>query len=144
MTDLHSEVKARLVRDDQRYTSGRRRLVDLLAASHRPLTMNDVLDLDGSLAQSSVYRNLAVLESGGVVHRIHSGDGHAHFELAEDLTDDHHHHLVCRVCGSVFDFETTGGFEKSVTRLLGEVEAQTGFRADAHRFDLIGTCRDCG
>jgi Fe2+ or Zn2+ uptake regulation protein len=85
-----------------------------------------------------------VLESGGVVHRIHSGDGHAHFELAEDLTDDHHHHLVCRVCGSVFDFETTGGFEKSVARLLGEVEAQTGFRADAHRFDLIGTCRDCG
>jgi Fe2+ or Zn2+ uptake regulation protein len=143
MTDLHNEVKARLVRDDQRYTRGRRRLVDLLAAAQRPLTMNDVLDLDGSLAQSSVYRNLAVLESGGVVHRIHSGDGHAHFELAENLTDDHHHHLVCRGCGSVFDFETTGAFEKSVTRLLGEVESQTGFRAEAHRFDLIGTCEDC-
>ncbi len=101
--------------------------------------MNDVLDLDDSLAQSSVYRNLAVLESGGAVHRIHSGDGHAHFELAEDLTDDHHHHLVCRDCGSVFDFETTSDFEGSVSRLLGEVQAQNGFRADAHRFDLIGT-----
>ena len=62
-----------------------------------------ILEVDRSLAQSSAYRNLAVLERAGVVHRIVTTDEFARYELAEDLTE-HHHHLICRSCGSVADF----------------------------------------
>ena len=41
----------------------------------------------GSLPQSSAYRNLAVLEACGVVHRVAGTDELARFERAEDLTE---------------------------------------------------------
>ena len=64
--DLHPAIAARLDDDGQRYTSGRRRLVEVLVDAGRPLTAAEVL-VEGDLAQSSAYRNLAVLEACGVV-----------------------------------------------------------------------------
>ncbi|TMK61498.1 MAG: transcriptional repressor [Actinobacteria bacterium] len=88
----HEAVARRLRRSNQRLTANREALVELLAETPRPLTMPEILGSRAGLAQSSVYRNLVVLEQAGVVHRIVTSDGHARFELAEDLTGRHHHH----------------------------------------------------
>jgi Fe2+ or Zn2+ uptake regulation protein len=140
--DLHHAIAARLDGDGQRYTSGRRRLVEVLAAAARPLTAAEVL-VDGDLSQSSAYRNLAVLETCGVVHRVAGSDEFARFELAEDLTDHHHHHLICSSCGSVEDFVVPDPLEAAIARLVDEVDASTGFRSDHHRLDLFGRCARC-
>jgi Fur family transcriptional regulator, ferric uptake regulator len=95
------------------------------------------------LPQSSLYRNLAVLEQAGAVHRVMTHEEFGRYELAEDLTQ-HHHHLVCRNCGKVEDVTVTAGLERQVQRSLVDVEDRTGFSAVSHRLDLIGTCRDCG
>ena len=139
---LHLAISARLCAAEQRYTSGRRRLVDALLAAGRPLTAAEVLR-EGDLAQSSAYRNLAVLEACGVVHRIAGSDEFARFELAEDLTDHHHHHLICTSCGSVADFTAPEGLERSVEELARQVAATEGFTADHHRLDLFGRCAAC-
>ena len=60
--ELHDAVAVRLRSADQRYTSGRRRLVELLAEAPRPETIPELLGRAPSLAQSSAYRNLVVLE----------------------------------------------------------------------------------
>jgi Fe2+ or Zn2+ uptake regulation protein len=140
--DVHPAIAARLDDDGQRYTSGRRRLVEVLAGAGRPLTAAEVL-VEGDLAQSSAYRNLAVLEACGVVHRVAGSDEFARFELAEDLTDHHHHHLICTSCGSVEDFTAPEGLERSVEALAREVAATAGFTADHHRLDLFGRCAAC-
>jgi Fe2+ or Zn2+ uptake regulation protein len=137
--DLHPAIAARLVDDGQRYTSGRRKLVEVLVGAGRPLTAAEVL-IEGDLAQSSAYRNLAVLESCGVVHRVAGSDEFARFELAEDLTDHHHHHLICTSCGSVADFTAPDGLERSLEALIAET---AGFQADHHRLDLFGRCSAC-
>jgi Fur family transcriptional regulator, ferric uptake regulator len=141
--DLHAVATARLRRDGQRYTGSRRVLVDVLRDADRPLSIPEVLDLRRDLAQSSAYRNLAVLERAGVVRRIPGPGGFSRYELAEELTG-HHHHLICSACGSVADFRVSRQLERSLDRALERAADEAGFRVDGHRLDLVGTCRECG
>jgi Fe2+ or Zn2+ uptake regulation protein len=140
--DLHTAVAGRLRRLDQRYTVNRRGLVDAFVGSGRPLTPAE-LAAEGDGALSSLYRNLGVLEEAGVVRRVASTDGQARFELAEELTE-HHHHLVCRRCGRVEDVDAPRRLESAVSRALEEVAAASGFRAEEHRLDVVGVCARCG
>lgn len=114
----------------------------MLLGAGRPLTAAEVL-AEGELTQSSAYRNLAVLEQCGVVRRIAGSDEFARYELAEDLTDHHHHHLICSDCGSVADFTVPDPLERAIEELMGSVAASTGFETDHHRLDLFGRCVDC-
>lgn len=141
-TDVHRSAAEWLRRDGQRYTSGRRALVEALEATDRPLTIAELLALDPRLAQSSAYRNLAVLEQAGVVHRVVGADEFARFELAEHLSG-HHHHLICSSCGAVNDFTVSPAIEASLEEAFARVEEATGFRADHHRLDLVGVCARC-
>ena len=98
--------------------------------------------LDDSLATSTVYRNLTVLEELGVVHRVITNGEFAHYELAEDLTE-HHHHLVCSNCGAVDDVKASPKLEQSVRDAAREIARRTGFRTERHLLDLIGRCSRC-
>ncbi len=79
--ELASAVRSRLASIDHRFTVGRQALVTTLYGAGRPLTAAEVLEVS-DLAQSSAYRNLTVLESCGVVHRVAGADEFARFELA--------------------------------------------------------------
>jgi Fur family ferric uptake transcriptional regulator len=140
--DVHPAIAARLDGDGQRYTSGRRALVEVLVGAGRPLTAAEVV-AEADLSQSSAYRNLAVLEGAGVVHRISGTDEFARFELAEDLTDHHHHHLVCTECGAISDFTVPDPLEEAVEALAAAVATSSGFVVDRHRLDLFGRCSRC-
>ena len=141
-TELHDIASARLRTAGQRYTTRRRALGELRDGADGPLTIPQILQLDRGLAQSSAYRNLAVLEQADVVHRIVTNDDFARYELAEDLTE-HHHHLLCRACGSVADFTLDTTVEGDLDRVLADVAATQAFEPDHHRLDLVGTCADC-
>ncbi len=138
--DLHALVAVRLRRVGQRYTTGRRALVDALADAGRPVTTAELVAARPKLAQSTTYRNLAVLEQAGVVLRVLGSDDYSRYELAEELTGRHHHHLVCVSCGSVEDFEPPRRVEQGLADAIGKL---TGFRALTHRLDLLGTCARC-
>jgi len=128
---------------DQRYTSGRRVLVDALAEADRPVTTAELMATGSRLPQSTAYRNLAVLEQAGVVRRVQSTDEFSRYELAEELTGRHHHHLVCVRCGGVEDFDPPRRVEQTLASAMATLTAATGFRAEAHRLDVLGTCATC-
>ena len=140
--DAHDTAASRLGAVGQRYTGRRRSVIDILVGAGSPLTIPDMLRAAPRLPQSSVYRNLAVLEQAGVVRRIVTSGDFARYELAEDLTE-HHHHLVCSTCGSVEDFTAPTALERSLGRAVSEVEDATGFSAEHHRLDIVGTCARC-
>lgn len=140
--ELHPSIATRLRAVGQRYTTNRRVLVEVLAGAGQPLGIPEILASGERLAQSSVYRNLAVLEQAGAVHRIVTGD-FARYELAEDLTDDHHHHLICSACGDVSDFTAPAALESGLSEVMVQVAGETGFAPARHRLDLIGTCASC-
>lgn len=140
--DLDTIVAQRLSAKELRYTRSRRQVVAVLAATDRPLTIPDILERDRGLSQSSAYRNLTELIDAGVVHRITSGDEYSHFELAEDLTE-HHHHLVCVRCGRVEDFVASDDLEERLHATVDHAVGDTGFEVHHHRLDLVGTCGAC-
>ncbi len=143
MSGIHDALAGRLQRAGQRYTRVRRALAEVLLAAQRPLTIPEILERSERLVQSSVYRNLQVLEQVGAVRRIAvADDAGARFELAEELTS-HHHHLVCRECGALEDFEPSPRLEQALRAAAGAA-GDGGFRVDHHRVALLGRCADCG
>lgn len=140
--DVHGEAMDRLRAIGQRYTANRRALIEVLVEANRPLTATEILEHRRSLPQSSMYRNLLVLEQAGVVRRVAPTDEYSRYELAEDLIG-HHHHLVCSSCGSVEDFTAPQQLEHAVARTIGEITSRSGFSAQSHHVQLRGVCRNC-
>jgi Fe2+ or Zn2+ uptake regulation protein len=140
--DVHAVAARRLALQAQRYTASRRAIVDRLFAAPQPLPIPAIVEGRRDLALSTVYRNLRVLEDAGVVARILTSGEFACFELAEDLSS-HHHHLICRSCHAVADFEVPSDVEDALHDLLERVPGANGFQAERHRLDLIGVCADC-
>ena len=94
VADMHELVEVRLRRIDLRYTPGRRTIVELLISVGPPGEPADIEARVPDVPRSSAYRHLGDLQRAGVVRRIATSDEFARFELAEDLTE-HHHHLLC-------------------------------------------------
>lgn len=140
--EIHRTIRDVLDANDQRYTAGRRAVVDALAAADGPLTLPELIDLAPTLAQSSAYRNLAVMEEVGVVRRVVHGTDHARYELAEDLTE-HHHHLICESCGTVRDVTLPPDLERRLDAAFDKLARAEGFAPTGHAIDVYGRCADC-
>jgi len=140
---IHDAALQRLRASGQRYTRSRRQIVEALHGEADPQTIVELLGNAPGLAQSSAYRNLAVLEEADVVHRIVTSENHAHFELTEDITGSHHHHLVCTDCGTVLDMGLSASLEAQLHDELAAAADARDFVGTHHRIDLIGTCANC-
>jgi Fe2+ or Zn2+ uptake regulation protein len=143
VTDIDDIALHRLRKDGQRLTTGRQLILKTLQEAGGPVTIPAILRRQPTLAQSSVYRNLAVLEHAGLVSKISMGDEHAHYELGEEVTNNHHHHLVCTSCGSVSDVTLSAGAERSLDKALKDAAAGASFELQQHRVDLLGRCASC-
>lgn len=141
-TELHAAVAARMVDHDQQYTANRKAVVDALARAGSPMTLPELLSADDTLAQSSAYRSLSVLVDAGAVRRLVHGGDHARYELAEHLTE-HHHHLVCDSCGVVADVTLSSRVETTMDRAFADVADAHGFAASGHSIDIHGLCQAC-
>ena len=142
LVETHDLVSARLREAGQLYTKGRRELVELLLRAGRPATIPEMLELRPSLTQSSLYRNMADLESVGIVRRVAGVDDPTRYEFSVDIIG-HHHHANCTVCGTVADFFMSPTAEHSLETSLNEALGRTGFQPSSHRLDVFGTCPDC-
>ncbi len=140
--DIHDIAARKLATINQRYSSRRRRLVEALDRAAHPLVATDIVAIDEDLPQSSVYRNLAVLEAAGVVVKVLTNGDRAAFELAEELKG-HHHHLVCVQCGLVLDIDVPNEVEQMLDTGVADLVSQAGFVLVGHRLDLLGRCTNC-
>jgi Fe2+ or Zn2+ uptake regulation protein len=139
---LHGLVERRLRKVSQRYTSGRKAVVEVLANAGHPLSIEDIGEFAPRLPRSSAYRHLVDLQQCGVVRRVAANDDYYRFELAEDITE-HHHHLICTLCGKVVDVTPTPAFERAMANYLDHLSASNGFVSNDHRLDVLGACATC-
>ena len=140
--DMHSVAESRLRRIDQRYTSGRRAIIELLVSAGHPVSIEDIAERLPSVPRSSAYRHLSDLQAAGLIRRVTANDEYTRFELAEDLTE-HHHHLLCINCGKVTDVTLPAGLEQQVTGAITNLAKDEGFQAHSHRLDVLGLCAAC-
>ncbi|MGH2873926.1 MAG: Fur family transcriptional regulator [Solirubrobacteraceae bacterium] len=127
--------------EGHRRARAREALIDLLGSERCALSAFEVeerLRADGRpVARASVYRILELLVELRLVGRLELGDGIVRYERI-DPAGEHHHHLVCDVCGQLVPFDDRG-LERSIDRL----SERLGFRADAHEVVLHGACGTC-
>ena len=140
--DLHDVVEDRLRRADQRYTTGRRDIIELLVDAGHPVSIGDIANRLPDLPRSSAYRHLVDLQVAGVVRRVAANDEFARYELSEEFSE-HHHHLLCTDCGKVIDVTPSSAFERNVATTVDRLAAAEGFEPHSHRLDILGLCTDC-
>ena len=140
--EIHEFVEVLLRRNGQRYTAGRRSLVEVLATHGAPMSIAAIEAAVPNVPRSSAYRHLTELERAGVVRRIAASDEFARFELTDDFLH-HHHHLLCSSCGSVIDVTPSPAFEETVAVMVQELAERYGFVATSHALDVIGHCASC-
>lgn len=121
-----------------RQTVQRRLILDVLSHAEKPLTAEEVFDLAHAqrqtIALTTVYRNLEMLEKNGIVNRNIYRDSVARFEIAAE----HRHYLICKGCQKAVPLPYCP-FEN----LERELSRETGFTIAEHRLEIFGYCSEC-
>lgn len=142
-SDVHDGAERRLAAAGLRYTPNRRALVDALSRASDPMSIPDLMAQIPGASQSSVYRNLTDLSVARVVARVQGTDEWARFELHDEFTGRHHHHIMCDSCGEVRDIDIPETLEHQLDLTLSALARQSGYLITHHRVDLVGRCRKC-
>lgn len=141
--DLHQRIAVILAARGQHYTAARRLIIEALAGVGRPATIGELLGATHGLAASTAYRNLTILSEAGVVTRISGADEFGRFELSEEFSGLHHHHVVCTDCGLVLDTWAPPGLEAALTETMRAAAQANGFDITGHRLEMVGRCTNC-
>jgi Fe2+ or Zn2+ uptake regulation protein len=142
--DLVDRVFQALRQRGVRATAARRLVVETLESAGGPQSAADLDDrLRPRVPLSSLYRTLAALETAGVLSKYYDPAGVARYEIAEQLTGEHHHHLVCIRCGHAIDIAVNPGLEAEISALIAVTEEALGCAITDHRLELEGTCVEC-
>lgn len=122
-----------------RLTGLRRRVLELVWESHRPVGAYYVLESlmkEQRAAPPTVYRALSFLQEQGLVHRIASLN--AYVGCISPQTDHKGQFLICGTCQ-----ESTEILNEKVTDALRETALSAGFDAHQQTVEIIGTCNKC-
>lgn len=97
---------------------------------HQELTARGV-----GVGLATVYRVLGEFCELGEADSIAGTDGQALFRAC---TANHHHHLICRVCGKTVEIDA-----QEVEAWAARMASAQGFKDIGHTIELFGTCQNC-
>ncbi|MDY0268234.1 Fur family transcriptional regulator [Trichloromonas sp.] len=87
-----------------------------------------------TLSLDTVYRTLATLAAHGLINRVETLESQARFEA----TSGRHHHLICRKCGKIADFQWPDIDSAALPQEISEWG-----RIDLKNVVIHGICRTC-
>ena len=126
-----------LLGKDMRLTNQRRLILEELRSVTTHPTADEVYGMVRQkmprISLGTVYRNLEVLSSLGLVRKLENAAGQKRFD--GDVSP--HHHIRCEVCGKVgdiFDAPDISGIEAGVT---------TDFEITGVSLEFSGVCPGC-
>jgi Fur family ferric uptake transcriptional regulator len=85
---------------------------------------------------TTVYRTLQAMAAAGELDVLRTDDGESVYRRC--ATDDHHHHLVCRSCGTTVELAAD-----EVEEWAAAVARRHGFSEVTHTVEAFGRCADC-
>jgi Fur family transcriptional regulator, ferric uptake regulator len=141
VSDWVVHAQRELEREGYRLSGPRSAVVETLADLGCSVTAKEIADSLHSRGQdigvASIYRTLDLLDNLRLTRRVDAAEGVARYEPI-DPSGEHHHHIVCDVCGRVSPFEDPG-LERAIERLAGRVD----YAIDGHDVTLRGECPTC-
>lgn len=85
-----------------------------------------------TISLATVYRNLNMLASDGIIRKIEMPDMPDRFDWRMTV----HDHLYCEKCGKVFDFTLSNALDK-------QIEEVSGMQVKQYNLIAKGVCSDC-
>lgn len=136
-----AEADSLCARQGVRLTALRKRVLELVWQSHRPLGAYDILavlsEQDGRrAAPPTVYRALDFLLENGLVHRIAS--------LNAFIGCNHPEHphqgqfLICRHCHTAIELE-----QRAIAEAIDSAAGSVGFAVERQTVEVVGLCSNC-
>lgn len=124
-----------------RLTALRKRVLELVWASHEPLGAYDILDAlarqDGRRgAPPTVYRALDFLLENGLVHRLASLN--AFIGCNHPKAEHQGQFLICRQCRNVVELE-----QAEVGQAIAAGADKVGFLVEGQTVEVVGLCARC-
>jgi Fur family transcriptional regulator, ferric uptake regulator len=89
-----------------------------------------------NIALTTIYNQVRALAEAGELDALRSDEGETRYRRCR--SDDHHHHLVCRHCGTALEIEGP-----EVERWATQIGGEHGFTDVTHTLEVIGTCPAC-
>lgn len=86
--------------------------------------------IDNKISVSTVYRTVRLLEQEGILNKLDFRDGRSRYE---EITDDHHDHLICVKTGKVIEFH-----DADLEELKHKIAKKLGFEMVDHRLEIFG------
>lgn len=122
-------------------TAQRQRVFERAFATHEHFSADTLYEWlreeEGpDVSRATVYRTLDLLERGGFVESLDTGQGGLVYEHV--LGHRHHDHMVCEECGRIEEFH-----EERIEELQEEAARKHGFLVTNHVHRLSGLCRGC-
>ncbi len=96
-----------------------------------------LFEQDEALPMSTVYRVLAQFEQAGIVER-HSFDADRNKQVYELKDPEHHDHMICIKCRSVYEF-----LDPHIESRQIEIAKGLGFELTDHSLNMYGICANC-
>jgi Fur family zinc uptake transcriptional regulator len=123
-----------------RFTEQRRRVLELVWNSHKPVGAYDILDslnrAGRKVAPPTVYRALDFLIEADLVHRLDSLNA---FIGCPDPSSPHTgQFLICRDCRSVAELD-----DSEIDEMVRERASDLGFTALHQTLEIDGICCNC-
>ena len=133
-------VKDRLAAQGHRLTLQRMIVASALARARRTVSAQELCKSslraeNPLLGRATVFRTLDFLVENGLAQRF---EAEGLCTSTRRARDNHHHHLVCRLCGSTTEIDDT-----AVNQLIDAVRGGYGFALDHDALDFYGTCSAC-
>jgi Fur family transcriptional regulator, zinc uptake regulator len=136
-----AEAESICGRQGLRLTALRKRVLELVWQSHKPLGAYDILAVlseeDGRrAAPPTVYRALDFLLEHGLVHRIASLNAFVGCNRPEHAHQGQF--LICRQCHAAIELEQT-----AISQAIVGAAADVGFSVEGQTVEVVGLCGGC-
>ena len=123
-----------------RLTPQRHAVLKAIAGSHDHLTPAEIYERVRqeypAIGLVTVYRVINLLAERKLICRVNLGAKSQSYVMRRPT--EHHHHLVCSLCGRAVEFT-----DCDLSMLEHRLSRETGFNIEGHILEIRGKCPDC-
>ena len=129
-----NRIEQRCIEKNMKMTEQRRVIARVLSVSKDHPDVEEVhrraIKTDTRISIATVYRTVRLWEEFGILDRHDFGDGRSRYE---EVTDEHHDHLINVKSGSVIEFQNA-----EIEALQETIARKHGMELVGHKLELYG------
>ena len=135
---LENRIEQRCIEKNMKMTDQRRVIARVLSVSNDHPDVEEVhrraSEIDTRISIATVYRTVRLWEEAGILDRHDFGNGRSRYE---EVTEEHHDHLIDVKSGSVIEFQNT-----EIEALQESIAREHGMHLVGHKLELYGVPLD--